>query len=139
VLRKLLDLRLWPGTLWSAFAGEPSKHCDALPGSHSFRLVSLFFNQRLTKAAISDIDCSRSPSDIIADAVKRSAVAHLFHFYPVFCEIVSIPRRTPNAWVSSHAGGDQNGDVAATLLDARVLAKECLKLVGKEMAGEGWR
>jgi hypothetical protein len=38
VLRKLLELRLWPGTLWSAFAGDRSERCDALPGLHSYIL-----------------------------------------------------------------------------------------------------
>ena len=45
------------------------------------------------------IDISKGPSVLIADAVKRSSIAHLFQFYPLFCEIASIPRKTPSAWV----------------------------------------
>jgi hypothetical protein len=40
VLRKLLDLRLWPGTLWAAFSDAPSVNSSSLPGS--------FFSHRLT-------------------------------------------------------------------------------------------
>ena len=98
------------------------------------------------------IDQTLDPSKLIADAVKRSPKAHLFHFYPVLCEIVSIPRRTPSAWVpsdtlslpksalppegSANPGGEATSDVdhgRPVELDARSLVKECLKEVGKEM------
>lgn len=94
------------------------------------------------------IDVSLPPPLLISDAVKRSSVAHLFHFYPVLCEIASIPRKTPSGWFlasPSHrlaAKGD-NGNTTplgtleqseqAIELDARVLARACLKEVGKEM------
>ncbi|KAJ7911535.1 hypothetical protein B0H13DRAFT_2009133, partial [Mycena leptocephala] len=112
VLRKLLELRLWPGSLWAALSEEPSSFAVEQPA----------------------IDASLSPSLLIADAVKRSSVAHLFHFYPVLCEIASIPRKTPSTWVLSRTA-DKNsseGDEAIEL-DARVLARECLKEVGREM------
>lgn len=87
-------------------------------------------------AALTLIDCrstalqsSLDLSLLLADAVKRSTIAHLFHFYPVICEIASIPRRTPSTWVML-----QNGE--AEELDARVLARHCLKEVGKEMGVE---
>ncbi|THU96822.1 hypothetical protein K435DRAFT_722517 [Dendrothele bispora CBS 962.96] len=135
VLRKLLDLRLWPGCLWAALSTDPTKYCVEKPS----------------------LDAP-TPSALIADAVRRSSVAHLFHFYSVFCEIASIPRKTPSTWISSTSllpigslpsnpainghllenGVDQgsaqspyNDDV--THLDARVLARKCLKVVGKEM------
>jgi len=115
VLRKLHELRLWPGSLWAAFSDKPTEFCVEQPA----------------------IDSSLSPSLLIADAVKRSSVAHLFHFYPVLCEIASIPRKTPSTWVvaqPSSPSGQNGGDVAkAVELDARVLARECLKEVGKEM------
>ena len=31
VLRKLLELRLWPGTLWAALSENPSQHCVSQP------------------------------------------------------------------------------------------------------------
>ncbi|TFY62206.1 hypothetical protein EVJ58_g4016 [Rhodofomes roseus] len=131
VLQKLLRLQLWPGTLWAALSDVPSQYCVDQPA----------------------IDQSLEPAQLIADAVKRSPKAHLFHFYPVLCEIVSIPRRTPSAWISPEAlsltnstlsplGGSTGSDRRANgvvehgrpvELDARSLVKECLKEVGKEM------
>ena len=32
VLRKLLELKLWPGSLWSAVSDDPSKYCIEQPG-----------------------------------------------------------------------------------------------------------
>ncbi|KZT66278.1 hypothetical protein DAEQUDRAFT_470892 [Daedalea quercina L-15889] len=130
VLQKLLRLQLWPGTLWAALSESPSQYCVEQPA----------------------IDPSLEPAQLIADAVKRSPKAHLFHFYPVLCEIVSIPRRSPSTWVppdalslpnsalsprgSAASGGEANGDAdhgRPIELDARSLVKECLKEVGKEM------
>jgi hypothetical protein len=127
VLRKLLELRLWPGSLWAALSEEPSTHAVVQPGTSSYSLLSC---PSLTIFAA--IDATLSPSLLIADAVKRSSVAHLFHFYPVLCEIASIPRKTPSSWVLSRAA-DALGSDEAMELDARVLARECLKEVGREM------
>ncbi|OJT09170.1 Protein MON2 -like protein [Trametes pubescens] len=134
-LRKLLALKLWPGTLWAALSDSPSAYCVEQP----------------------NIDQSLPPSDLIADAVKRSTKAHLFHFYPILCEIVAIPRKTPTAWVMSavpRASATSSlaspndarhsmsfTDVAkgnadeghAVEVDARALVKECLKEVGREL------
>jgi hypothetical protein len=77
VLRKVLDLQLWSGTLWAALSESPSKFSDSQPA----------------------VDVTLSPSALIADVVKRSPVAHLFYFYSVLCEIASISRKTPSAWV----------------------------------------
>lgn len=104
------------------------------------------------------IDSSLPPAELIADAVKRSSVAHLFQFYHILCNIASIPRKTPTAWVMAeapsplspsssprhsedghspkrHLGqiGSSATNGKALELDARALARECLKLVGKEM------
>ncbi|KAI0668157.1 hypothetical protein C8Q78DRAFT_980256 [Trametes maxima] len=134
VLQKLLALKLWSGTLWAALSDSPSAYSVEQP------LVA----QTL------------SPSALIADAVKRSTKAHLFHFYPILCEIVSIPRKTPTAWVMSAAPRamsssgttsaearnsvtwtDVTSGVAneghAVELDARALVKECLREVGREL------
>lgn len=104
------------------------------------------------------IEQPSEPTQMIADAVKRSTIAHLFHFYPILCEIVAIPRKTPAAWVMTKAPKSfhdapstassvevrrsvswnqvSTGEVnegRAVELDARTLVKECLKEVGKEM------
>jgi len=133
ILRKILELRLWPGTLWASVSDAPTTHCLKQP----------------------PIDSALSPSGLIADAVKRSVVAHLFQFYPILCDIASIPRKTPSAWVmaevaspllpSSHMCVDHvditsrgkteklASNEKVLELDARALARECLKLIGKEI------
>ena len=103
------------------------------------------------------IDSSLNPPELISDAVKRSTKAHLFHFYAILCEIVAIPRKTPTAWVMSASSGSADADNAdpgdelavsvkwkPTLvgdfkagkvleLDARQVAKDCLKELAQEM------
>ncbi|EIW78018.1 hypothetical protein CONPUDRAFT_146079 [Coniophora puteana RWD-64-598 SS2] len=128
VLRKLLETRLWPGTLWAALSDSPTENSASQPG----------------------VDASLPPSALVADVVRRSAVAHLFYFYPVLCEIASIPRKTPSTWVSLSSRnvpqmsattnvtriGDHSSpsdDDAISEVDARILAKQCLKVLGKEM------
>ncbi|KAI9452204.1 hypothetical protein F5148DRAFT_1237059 [Russula earlei] len=133
VLHKLRELRLWPGSLWAALSETPSKYATEQPA----------------------IDTSLPPSELIADAVKRSTRAHVFHFYTLLCEIASIPRKTPSAWITAdrlvaapgnepaagvhpggrhaHASGPSSGAGSLVSLDARVLASECLKGVGREL------
>ncbi|KAH7907589.1 hypothetical protein BJ138DRAFT_1137471 [Hygrophoropsis aurantiaca] len=124
VLRKLLELRLWTGTLWAALSDSPSKYSSSQPA----------------------VDPLLPPSALIADVVRRSPVAHLFYFYPVLCEIGSIPRRSPSAWVlsSSSSSHDQQSprlrigaadadDGKAVEIDARALTRECLRVLGQEM------
>ena len=120
------------------------------------------------------LDTLPTSRELVSDTIKRSTVAHLFHFYPVLCEIASIPRRSPTAWVQTSdsdkvnrgkknerddgktkgklqkketnnkeksnravadaaisADGDLKGDVIE--LDARTLARDCLKELGREM------
>lgn len=69
----------------------------------------------------------------------------------MLCEIASIPRKSPTGWVA-HDSGDtshtnkrpDNGPYSGVLekeitaigvkeLDARMLARECLKEIGREM------
>ena len=142
VLRKLLELRLWPGTLWAALSDNPTKYATALP-------------------SITDVVASAeaTPSRLIADAVRRSSIAHLFHFYSVLTEFASIPRPLPAMPIPAVNGGPilsqaqptttgshGNGmgesnvstyahqDVEGTLqLDARGLARTCLLEIGREM------
>ncbi|CAL1702898.1 unnamed protein product [Somion occarium] len=137
VLRKLLELRLWPGILWAALSDSPTNYCIEQP----------------------PIEQSLEPSKLISDAVKRSAKAHLFHLYPVLSEIVATPRKTPTAWVMTHARKTASRDASnaakpeevrksiawndvtsgavdearAIELDARAVVKECLKEIGREM------
>jgi len=131
ILHKLRELRLWQGSLWAALSETPSKYATEQPA----------------------IDTSLSPSELIVDSVKRSTRAHVFHFYALLCEIASIPRKAPNAWIIAdhlvapgrHAGNEPvqthlndrhvygNGLGNLLSLDARLLARECLKEVGHEL------
>jgi hypothetical protein len=114
------------------------------------------------------LDTPPTPRELVSDSIKRSTVAHLFHFYPVLCEIASIPRRSPTASDSDKANRGKNerddnkakgklqkkenkerstrtvadaavaaadGDVKGNVieLDARTLARDCLKELGREM------
>ncbi|KAF8345051.1 hypothetical protein F5887DRAFT_1282803 [Amanita rubescens] len=122
VLRKLLELQLWPGTLWAALSYNPTQNSIQQPIMAS---------------------ADATPSLLVADAVKRSSVAHLFHFYSVLVEIASKPRRTPALPVvvknsrapllpmrSQQKTPEQP---SAVEVDARDLARNCLKEIGREM------
>lgn len=86
----------------------------------------------------------------MADTVKRSPAAILFYFYAALSEVASIPRRTPSTWTlvngihkpdSNQSKRDSKSlmnrpqDVEEDVLnlDARTLARECLKVLGHEM------
>jgi hypothetical protein len=139
VLKKLLNLQLWPGTLWAALSSSPSQYAVRQPcmyGSPPPLLSLIIFVA---------IETSLDPKGLITDAVRRSPKAHLFHFYHVFCEIASLPRKTPSAWLSSpskRSAGDGRSRIAQeerektkdfVEFDARTLARECLKTIGLEM------
>jgi len=64
VLRKLLSLRLWPGSLWASLSDNPTEHCISQPVA------------------------------VATNWTYLTHPAHLFHFYPVLCEIASLPRHT---------------------------------------------
>jgi len=138
VLHKLRELRLWPGSLWAALSKTPSKYAKEQPA----------------------VDTSLPPSELIADSVKRSSRAHMFHFYSLLCEIASVPRKAPSAWISAdrlavlsgvpaekekkemetvatgrthHPSSSRAGPGLLVSFDARELARECLKEVGREL------
>lgn len=145
VLQKLLDLRLWPGSLWAAFSDDPTKFSSSQPSTCDSCACSL----DLTSFSLAASELGLlAPSELIADSVKRSSVAHLFHFYTSLCEIASIPGKTPTAWVSKTStslsaaerkrelGAKRNADEEVhdvAEVDARKLARDCLRAVGKEM------
>jgi hypothetical protein len=170
VLHKLRELRLWPGSLWAALSESPSKYATEQPGTFTCpsptspfppaQTVSLTCTATTAGAGAgiqTAIDTSLTPSELIADAVKRSSRGHVFHFYTLLCEIASVPRKAPNAWIaadrvgatskekqengggrmSAHAptGAGSGVDHGHHVLsfDARVLARECLKEVGREL------
>jgi hypothetical protein len=94
------------------------------------------------------IDASLAPRALIMDAVQRSPKAHLFQFYHIFYEMASIPRRSPSAWMTTSsymntkeingsrsivALEESSPSKQTTELDARLLARECLRQIGIEM------
>ena len=105
------------------------------------------------------VDTSLPPAELIADSVKRSSRAHMFHFYSLLCEIASVQRKAPSGWISAdrlavlsgapaekekemetaptgrnhHPSSSRLGPGRLVSLDARELARECLKEVGREL------
>lgn len=77
-----------------------------------------------------DVEPTLRGAALVADAVRRSTKAHLYHFYSVLCEIASMPGYPPSVWVEDGQQG------AAVLKDARQLARQALKEIGKEMGVE---
>jgi hypothetical protein len=84
----------------------------------------------------------------------------MFHFYSLLCEIASVPRKAPSAWISAdrlavlsgvpaekekkemeaaatgrthHPSSSRPGSGHLASFDARELARECLKEVGREL------
>ncbi|KAH6905130.1 hypothetical protein BKA70DRAFT_1293490 [Coprinopsis sp. MPI-PUGE-AT-0042] len=119
ILRKLLSIRLWPGSMWAALSDSPSANVSVQPSASELGLSS--------------------PSDLISDSVKRSTIAHLFHFYTLLSEIASSPSRTPTVWMSKSMArstdlADNDAKQGEILeVDARSLARDCLKAIGGEM------
>jgi hypothetical protein len=89
-----------------------------------YATLSCVYMQKLTPLPGPSTDMS--PSQLIADAARRSTKAHLFQLYPMLCEIAS-SSRTAIAWMSVAEGGDVEE------LEARNLAAQCLIELGKEM------
>lgn len=56
----------------------------------------------------------------------------------MFCDIASIPRKTPSAWVMFDINANDTTPDGPVELDARSLARQALKLIGNEM-GMGTR
>lgn len=87
------------------------------------------------------IDQSLPPAQLIADAVKRSPRAHLFHFYPVFCELAASPRRAPVAFVApvSVSGAGRAAQAMANGKDGEASGKgaEASGDDGEKTAGSG--
>ncbi|KAI0270120.1 hypothetical protein BGY98DRAFT_1100900 [Russula aff. rugulosa BPL654] len=46
------------------------------------------------------VDTSLPPADLIAGSGKRSSRAQVLHFYSLLCEIASVSRKMPTAWIA---------------------------------------
>jgi hypothetical protein len=161
-LHKLRELQLWPGSLWAALSETPSKYAKEQPGTHTTSVVprGTLTDVRTATLLSQAVDTSLPPAELIADSVKRSSRAHMFHFYSLLCEIASVPRKAPSAWISAdrlavlsgvpaekekkemeaaatgrthHPSSSRPGSGHLASFDARELARECLKEVGREL------
>jgi hypothetical protein len=147
--------------LWAALSEAPSKYAKEQPGTQTIsygphEIVTDVYTTFPSEA----VDTSLPAAELIADSVKRSSRAHMFHFYSLLCEIASVPRKAPSAWISADRLAVLSGvreekekkevDAARTdrahdprssrpgsghvvSFDARELARECLKGVGREL------
>ena len=155
ILRKLLTLDLWPGSLWAAVSNAPSEYATSQPGS----LIPYPSCIVADGEKSLDVDPTLPASKLVADVVKRSRKAHLFHFYGSLCKIAALPRKTPSAWIHSSEENDTAAMAHSTLpfkwewdddltlssivhaastisleeYDARTLASSCLREIGREL------
>ncbi|KZV66097.1 hypothetical protein PENSPDRAFT_689284 [Peniophora sp. CONT] len=124
VLEKILALKLWPGSFTSsASAGQ-------------------------------DGEGEAAPPNVIASAIQHSSRAHIFALYTPLVEIAAHQRTTPSGWTRTEhvlsspsivtppatptrsrtrVGRDSEDDGELVRRDARELARECLRAVGREM------
>ncbi|KAG8918160.1 hypothetical protein FRC02_002577 [Tulasnella sp. 418] len=109
ILKRLVALDLWPGSLWAAYSNDPSRYSIDLP----------------------DPRPSLKGAHLIKDAIQRSSSAHLFHLYSLLCEISSTPSRSPSMWIQ------EKKMQQPTEIFARELAQAALQKIGKEMGIDG--
>jgi hypothetical protein len=106
------------------------------------------------------LSTSLPPAKLIADSVKRSSRANLFHFYSPLCEIASVLHKAPSACISvdrlavlsgvpaekerkemesaaigrtHHASSSRRGPGHLVSFDARELVRKRLKEVRHEL------
>ena len=73
-----------------------------------------------------------APNDIpsLKGLARRGDKAHLFYFFDLFVDVACSPRRPPTAW---RAWTEEPGESKPMEVDARSLAKKCLKVMGSEV------
>jgi hypothetical protein len=67
---------------------------------------------------------------LIKRLARRGDKAHLFYFYDLLVDVACSPRRAPTAW---RVQTEESGESKLTEVDARRLAKKCLKVLGSEI------
>ncbi|KAF9236570.1 hypothetical protein BU15DRAFT_76892 [Melanogaster broomeanus] len=107
VLRKLLDLRLWPGTLWAALSDSPSRYCSSQPELSNPSLAPSAHYNRCGQAIVG------RPYILFLSNALRDRDDEPPHSRPR----IGAP--------------DMDGKVIE--VDARAWTKECLRVLGKEM------
>jgi hypothetical protein len=136
VLHELLELELWAGS----FSALQTR---GMPLSARHRSRHADFDRAYVP--MSSIEAPKNDVNAIGQALGRSARAHLFYLYPILLELLASPLQLPKLWISPgeqrfHLDADgvetasSNGDGSNAIeLAARVVIKQCLDLVGREM------
>ena len=83
---------------------------------------------RLWEGTFADTTQDDTPS--LKGLAKRGDKAHLFYFYDLLVDVSCSPRKAPTAW---RVWAEEAGESKPTEVDARRLAKKCLKLLGREI------
>ena len=73
-----------------------------------------------------------TPDDIpsLKGLARRGDKAHLFYFFDLLVDVACSPRRAPTAW---RAWAGEPGESKLMEVDARRLARKCLKVLGGEI------
>jgi hypothetical protein len=117
---------------------QPSLQTHHKPPSNSqVSTILILARLQLTVILPIAVDASLPPSKLIQEAINRSCQAHLFHLYPVLCDIAAIPRKSVTTWTAvTFADPEVQSGQIGTQLDARQLAREALEKLGGEMGLE---
>lgn len=107
MLRQLSELRLWDGTLVSANANSNAS----------------------ANTAQDDI-----PIPSLKGLARRGDKAHLFYFFDLLVDVACSPRKAPTAWRTwTEEPREGPRESKPMEVDARRLAKKCLKVLGSEI------
>ena len=120
----MLNLVLWPGSLWAALSDNPSGFSGGLPGA--YRTVAQHRPDTIRYHAA--VDPALQGPALVADVLKRSSRGHLYHFYTLLCDVATLPGRSTAIWIE-----DDTESGFSRELDSRHLATKALALVGQEI------
>lgn len=114
-----------------------------------YNFIPLCFVLSVKRVSVlgTEMPVPQTTKELFSDSAKRSTLGHLFHFYPLLCEIASLSHRSPSYWVQNRSrrslsvksgkGEDNQApdlqESVAVERDGRQLAMECLKQIGREM------
>lgn len=83
---------------------------------------------RLWDGTLAGATAEDTPS--LKGLARRGDKAHLFYFYDLLVEVACSSRKPPTAW---RVWKEELGEPKLMEVDARGLAKKCLKLLGSEI------
>ena len=83
---------------------------------------------RLWDGTLANVAQDDVPS--LKELAGKGDKAHLFHFFDLLVDVACSPRRAPTAW---RVWTEEPGESKIMEVDARRLAKKCLKVLGSEI------